>query len=177
MRRKWYIGNGISEHARAGGGHGNWTQPGGPKSAGRAGGGPGAGLPRPGGQKAPGQRWPRWRRSWSGASAPGWPECPWWRSPRSWMSPGPASIGTCPRQRATSPDTGAICGSRHVPAAGRSHGHGSVSGPVASPFAMRYPTLGSLRMYVGLLASSPSLRRSCLAAVRTRRESPDLRRP
>ena len=56
-------------------------------------------------------------------------------------------------------------------------GHGSVSGPVASPFAMRYPTLGSLRMYVGLLASSPSLRRSCLAAVRTRRESPDLRRP
>ena len=48
-------------------------------------------------------------------------------------SPGPASIGTCPRQKATSPDTGAICGSRHVPAAGRSHGHWSVASPVPSP--------------------------------------------
>ena len=77
------------------------------------------------------------------------------------------SLGVPTRRESDKPDIASVV----------LEGHGPVSGPVAAPFAMPYLTLGSLRMSVWLLASSPSLRRSCLAAVRTRRESPDLRRP
>ena len=40
------------------------------------------------------------------ARSSGTRRCPWWRSPKSWRSPGPAFIGTCLRQKATNPDTG-----------------------------------------------------------------------
>ena len=86
--RRRSAGNGTSGHA-GGGGHDDWNQP--------------------GGRKKPWRRCPRSRNA---GSAPRGPEGsgtrggPPWKSPRSWRSPGPASIGTCPRQKATNPDTG-----------------------------------------------------------------------
>ena len=107
-----------------------------------------------------------------GASAPGWPEgsgtgrCPRWRSPRSWRSPGPASIGTCPKQRATSPDTGAICGSRHVSAAGPGAATVTAQSQVPSPPPFPPPPPSGTRRWARRRCTwdRPGRRPACAAA-------------